>query len=99
VNRRSFITVLGGAAASWPIAMHAQQSTNPVIGFLGSPSAAEWAQFAAAFRQGLQETGYVDGQDAAIQYRWADGPSISVLSLRRRESILLEEFEKGKAAP
>ena len=61
MRRRKFMTLLAGTAA-WSLAARAQQPTTPVIGFLGSPSAAEWAPFAAAFRQGLQETGYSRGR-------------------------------------
>src|SRR6266478_5487328 len=75
LKRREFITLLGGAAAAWPLAARAQQAKLPTIGFLGASTPLNWNPWTAAFVQRLRELGWIEGRTVAIEYRWAEGRS------------------------
>jgi putative ABC transport system substrate-binding protein len=101
MKRRAFITLLGGAAAAWPLAVRAQQPTMPVVGYLDTYAAEPTGILLAAFREGLGEVGYVEGRNVTIEYRYANNNTDRLSGLaadliRRHASIIVTPF--GTAA-
>ena len=92
IGRREFITLLGGAVA-WPLAARAQQPTMPVVGFINGGSADASARFVTAFRQGLNQAGFVEGQNLGVEYHWLEGkydqlPALMADMVRRRMALI-----------
>jgi putative ABC transport system substrate-binding protein len=103
MRRRDFLTLLGGAAAAWPLAARAQQAAMPVVGFLNSGRPGGSTSWVAAFRQGLKETGFIEGQNVAIEFHWAEGqydraPAMAAELVRRQVAVIVANTPGNLAA-
>ena len=93
MRRRDFIKIVAGSAATWPLTTYAQEPAMPVVGFINPASANDYARQVAAFREGLAETGYIEGRNVAIEYRWAEGqndrlPALAADLVRRQVAVI-----------
>ena len=100
MQRREFMTLLGSAAAAWPLGARAQQAALPVIGYLSSGFADDYKMVTVPFLQSLKESGYVDGQNVAIEYRWSENqpdrlPALAADLVRRRVAVIVTACSAG----
>jgi putative ABC transport system substrate-binding protein len=102
MQRREFITILGGAVATWPLIARAQQTTMPIIGFLHSGSPEQNVKRLAAFRKGLGEAGFVEGKNVAIEFRWASGqnarlPELAADLINKQVALIVTLSSRGQS--
>jgi putative ABC transport system substrate-binding protein len=103
MRRREFISLLGGGAAAWPLAARAEQLTMPVVGILSSASPSAFTDLIGAFRQGLKEGGYIEGQNVAVESRWAEGhferlPELAAELVQRRVAVIVTTGDSSTLA-